>query len=170
MHRGKKKWVTVTPGSYLSSREHVENYKDAFVVNLKLIHYHTLVHPAFDSAEYRIPPLSSVQNLEEHPEFYIGKFGSLPPLKPKKSKVGPVNATKAELVEPSESTGRRGKQLKQSRRKLPRQRPTWNPTKPSINQRKRGPRQYPTWNPTKPSINQRKRGPRKRPNNQSEDS
>ncbi len=133
--RGKEKWVTVTPGSYLSSREHVENYKDAFVVDLKLIHYHTLVHPKFDSAEYRIPSLSDIQNHEEHPKFYIEKFGPLPSPKPKK--------TKAELVEPSEPIRRRGKQLKQSRRKLPRQRPTWNPTKPSINQPKRSPRKKP---------------------------
>lgn len=147
--RGKEKWWDETPSSYLLSREAVENYRDAFALDLKLIHYHTLVHPKFDSAQYTMPLLSNIQNLEEHPELYIGKFEPLstrkPPKKsgskplktsrpkPKKPEVEPNEMTKGERVEPPR---RPGKQLKQGR-KTPRVYPARKPTKPSIKQPER---------------------------------
>ena len=134
--KGKEKWFDETPSSYLLSREEVENRREALALDLKLIHYHTLVHPKFDSAEYMIPSLNNIQNLEEHPKFYIEKFkssstGKSPkkpePKSPKTSWSKPKKS-EGEQVKPSR---RPEKQLKQ-KRKTTRIYPKWKSTKPPV--------------------------------------
>lgn len=70
----KGKWVNVTPSSSLPSEKSVKKYKNAFPLNLSLMHYHTLVHPKFNSAKYVIPPRDSIKKREAHPKFYLNKL------------------------------------------------------------------------------------------------
>ena len=76
----KGKWVNITPSSSLPSRKAVVSYRNAFPLDLKLLHYHTLVHPVFDSPGYVIPPRDSIKKQEEHPRFYLNKL-KFPPSK-----------------------------------------------------------------------------------------
>lgn len=70
----KERWVNATPMSSLPSKKVVEKYRNSFPLDLTLLHYHTLVHPAFNSPEYVIPPRDSIKKQEEHPIFYLNKL------------------------------------------------------------------------------------------------
>lgn len=80
--KGIGKWVKATPSSCLPNRKAVEKYKNAFPLDLNLIHYHTLVHPDFDSPKYVLPSIDSIQKQEAHPKHYLERMNLKP--KPKK--------------------------------------------------------------------------------------
>lgn len=73
--KGIGKWVKATPTSSLPSRKAVEKYKNAFPLDLTLIHYHTLVHPEFDSPKYVLPSVDDIQKRRAHPRHYLEKMG-----------------------------------------------------------------------------------------------
>ncbi len=83
-HKRIGKWVKATPTSCLPTRKAVEKYKNAFPLDLNLIHYHTLVHPEFDSPKYVLPHLDSLQKRSAHPQHYLERMKLKPKPKPKK--------------------------------------------------------------------------------------
>lgn len=66
-----RKWYNVTPSSNLKTKRAVAK-RGGIALKFKLLHYHTLVHPSFESAKYVIP--RKVTNPKAHPRFYLNKL------------------------------------------------------------------------------------------------
>ncbi len=67
----KKKWQDRTPSSHLKTKRAISKF-NGVALNLKLLHYHTLVHPSFESAKYVMP--RNIKNIKAHPRLYINKL------------------------------------------------------------------------------------------------
>lgn len=68
------KWVKATPGSATTKRGILKRYKQGVALELKLLHYHTLVRSSFESSDFLIPDRSEVDGLKQHPKAYIEKL------------------------------------------------------------------------------------------------
>ena len=69
----KKKWQDRTPSSHLKTKRAIAKVGD-IVLNLKLLHYHTFIHPSFESAKYIIPKIDTIKNTKQHPQLYLTKL------------------------------------------------------------------------------------------------
>lgn len=67
------KWRNVTPSSFAKTKRGIAKF-DGVAVNLKLLHYHTLVHPSFESEVYVIPKRDTIKNIKQHPRIYLNKL------------------------------------------------------------------------------------------------
>ena len=64
-------WVDVTPHSMLGCREETGNHPHYFPVDLRLLHYHTLVRSSLKSTVFRVPSRSQLKDVEQHPRHYL---------------------------------------------------------------------------------------------------
>lgn len=69
------KWVKVTPSSATSKRGITTKYKDVGVaLDLKLLHYHTLVRSSLDSSQFVLPNTKDIKKPKQHPQHYLRKL------------------------------------------------------------------------------------------------
>lgn len=69
------KWVKVTPSSSTSKRGVAKKYKNIGVaLDLKLLHYHTLVRPSIDSSQFVLPNAKDINKPNQHPQHYLRKL------------------------------------------------------------------------------------------------
>lgn len=69
------KWVKVTPSSATSKRGIATKYGDVGVaLDLKLLHYHTLVRPLLDSSQFVLPNVKDINKPNQHPQHYLRKL------------------------------------------------------------------------------------------------
>ncbi len=66
-----EKWVRMTPHSMLGCREETKNHPHYFPIDLRLLHYHSLIRPSLKSTDFRVPPRSSFKDIEQHPRHYL---------------------------------------------------------------------------------------------------
>ena len=83
----RNRWRNVTPSSHLKTKQGIAKF-DGVALDLKLYHYHTLVHPSFESVEYIIPKINTIKNTEQHPQLYLTRL--LGAKVPKKAREPPL--------------------------------------------------------------------------------
>lgn len=72
----KGEWIPVTPRSACRTKDEIAKYEFGVPVDLKLLHYHTLVrdHRAFDSAKFVFPKRKQVKQISEQPHYYLDRL------------------------------------------------------------------------------------------------
>lgn len=81
------KWVDVTPPS--SARTKADIPENGVALDLKLLHYHTLVRSSFESAEFILPHKKEIKHIRRHPRAFISEL---------------LNISETEILEEKEST------------------------------------------------------------------
>ena len=66
--------MNVTPYSMLGCREETGDEEHYVPVDLKLLHYHTLVRPSLKSTEFNVPPRSRFREIGKHPRHYLDEL------------------------------------------------------------------------------------------------
>lgn len=91
------KWCDATPPFSAKSKQEI--YKlDGVPLNLNLLHYHTLIHPSYESAKYIIPKKNEIKNITDHPPLYLNTLLNYNPVKVKEEEAKPVKKIKEVLL------------------------------------------------------------------------
>lgn len=70
----KGEWRRVTPVACCTSKQVISRWPGSFPVDLRLLHYHTLVRPSLDSAEFIPVHKRDLKNHGAHPQYYLNRL------------------------------------------------------------------------------------------------